>query len=338
MSGKISIIIVNFNGKKWLKDCLGGLSKQTYKNYEIIFVDNGSSDGSVDFVKSNFTKVKLVLSKVNLGFAGGNNLGIKKVSGDYVLLINNDAKVDSDYLEKFIQGFEKHPKAGIIQSKIVWMNDPSKIDSCGSYWTDTSFLYYIGNGKDASLPKYNTPFQVFSVKGASIMVKKEMIRKIGLFDEDFWSYYEETDMCHRAWLSGYEVWYWPKAVCFHANGGTSLGFNNNFIQFHNFKNKLSSFIKNFEPGNLIYAVMCFLIFNIAIGIVWIFRGKIKNSISLVRALSWNLKNIHKTLNKRKDVQKSRVTGDSFYLSKVKHNPGYSYYYYLINDKLGSYQD
>lgn len=338
MIPKISVIIVNFNGKRWLDDCLTSLSKQTYKNYEVILVDNGSTDGSAAYVKSKFPKVKVIRNKENSGFAGGNNVGYQNSGGDYILLLNNDTKVEPDFLEKFYMSFKECPTASVIQSRIVYLDNPNKIDTCGSYWTDSSFLYYIGNSKNAEDPKYKKTFKVFSTKGASTMIKREVIEAIGLFSDSYWNYYEETDFCHRAWLAGYEVWYSPKATCHHSNGGTSLGFKNDFIQYHNFKNKLSSFLTNFEIRTLLVVLPMFLVVNLVLSMVWLVTGKYKHSISLFKGLFWNISNLGKIIDLRKKTQSLRKRTDKGFLKHLKKNPRPMYYYYLLKDDLGLYTD
>lgn len=333
---KISIIIVNYNGKKWLNDCLSSIEKQTYTNYEVIFVDNNSFDGSVEYVRKHFSNTKIIENKKNLGFAGGNNAGYKASNGEILLFLNNDTYFDKDFLKEYVKVFDDE-KVAIAQSKLV-LTDENTIDSCGSFWTDTTFMYYYGNGKNASLDKYNKKFKVFSIKGASFMVRREVIERIGLFDEDFWNYYEETDFCHRAWIAGYQSWYCPNAVCYHAQGGTSLSFPNDYIQYHNFKNKLASFIKNFEVINLIKFIPIFLIFNVFIGFYWLAKGKWKHTLSLYKAFFWNIKNIKNLTQKRKNVQNLRRVSDNTYLEKVTVNPSIKYYYYLLTMNMGKYQD
>ncbi|MFC1649092.1 glycosyltransferase family 2 protein [Patescibacteria group bacterium] len=332
----VSIVIVNFNGKKWLKDCLTSVFKQTYKNYEVIFVDNNSSDESVDYVKKNYPKVKIINNHVNTGFAGGNNLGFSKSSGEYLLSINNDTKFGKHFLEKLLKSFE-NSNISIAQPKIISM-DSGKIDSCGSYWTDSSFLYYIGNDKNPDLKKYNKPFPVFSIKGVALLVKREVVEKIGLFDVDFWSYYEETDLCQRAWLSGYESWYWPEATIYHAMGGTSLNFDNEFIQFHNFKNKLCSILKNFSAPELIKVLSVHVSISTMLSITWLFQGRFKHSFSLYRALAWNVLNIGKTYQKRVRVQSMRKMRDKDIFVKVKKNPRFEYYKFLFRASFADYTD
>jgi len=327
----ISIIIVNYNGKKWLKKLFDSLFCQTYKNIEIIFVDNGSTDDSVKFIENNYcdVKVRVIRSIINLGFAGGNNLGYRSCLGKYILLLNNDTWAPKDYLEQFAKAFEEIPNLGSVQSKIVLMSDQNKLDVCGSYWSDSSFLYHYGYGQGQSLEKYNKTIPFFSNKGASMMFRKDIIDKIGLFDEDFWSYYEDTDLCHRIWLAGYECWYFPEAVLYHAMGGTALTFHNSYIQFHNFKNKFLSFLKNFEVWTLIKILPVYLILNIFLSIFWLLQGKWKHFFALYQAIWWNILHFLQTIKKRRIIQSFRKKTDAEIFKVVKKNPKFKYYYYLL---------
>ena len=329
MKPLISIILVNWNGKKWLKECLDSLMVQTYKNFEIILVDNNSSDGSVEFVHSDYPEVIVVQNRENLGFSGGNNIGYQKSRGEYVLLLNNDTRVERNFLEEFVKAFYEIPNLGSVQSKLILMYEPAKLDVCGSYWTDIGFLYHYGYAKDTLDPKYNRKMPFFSNKGASMMLKREVIEKVGLFDHDFWCYYEETDLCHRLWLAGYECWYYPTAVCYHAMGGTAVRFSNSFLQFHNFKNKLASFLKNFEWVTLAKFLPIYLVLNVLLSFVWLFQGKYKHFFSLYKAIFWNLIHLLDTMNKRKEVQKLRVRSDKSIFKKVKRNPTIRYYFGLL---------
>lgn len=338
MEPKVSVIIVNYNGDRWIEVCLTSLLKQTYKNFEIIIVDNGSTDSSLSKINKYCPRVKMITNKSNLGFAEGNNIGYGSSSGKYILLLNNDTEVEENFIKNFVDVFREKPEAGIAQSKIILMKDKKSIDSCGSFWTDTTFMYYVGNGKNKNVDYYNKPFKVFSVKGASMLIKREVVEKIGLFDPVFWNYYEETDFCHRAWLAGYESWYWPLATCYHAQGGTSLTFPNDQIQYNNFKNKLLSFLKNFECTTLFYYIPVFLFLNILIGIVWLMNSKFRHVGSLYRAIWWNVINIGNTFEKRRVIQKLRKYSDRNIFGSVKKNPRPIYYLYLLNDKLRLYQD
>ncbi len=335
---KVSIIIVNFNGIKWLDGCLGSLDLQTYKKIETIFVDNGSTDGSVKFVKKRYPKTIIIQNNINLGFSEGNNVGYRHSTGEYIILLNNDTIVERDYVKSMVDSFSEIKNLGIAQSKIVKMSNPSKIDSCGSFLTSIAMQYYFGNGKDEALVNYSVPTRIFSVKGASVIISRKMIEQIGLFDEKFWCYYEETDLCHRAWLTGWECWYWPRTKVRHFIGGTSTEFANSEIQFHNVKNKLRSIIKNFSIHRLLYQLFCVTTTYTMVSIGWLISGKVGHSTSLIKAIAWNVINLGETLDKRKSIQKLRKLSDSKYLATVSRDPRLEYYKFLFLDKLEKYHD
>ena len=314
----VSIVIVNWNGKKWLKTCLDSVFRQTYRQFEVIMVDNGSNDNSQAFVREYFPKVKVIELDQNYGFAKGNNVGIEKAKGDIVFLLNNDTVIDKDMLEKIVPVFD-NPKIGTAQPKIVLMNESNMLDLAGAFWTSTTFLSYFGLRAKSNLRKYNEPLKVFSNKGAAMFIRKSMLDKIGSFDEDFWCYYEETDLCHRAWLVGFECWYYPVSTCHHANGGTSLVFENSFIQFHNFKNKLLSFLKNFEAGSLVTIIPTYLFCLLGLILFFGLKGEGSKSLALIKSLLWNVQNLSKTLRKRGKVQKLRQLKDHEYLPAISRS-------------------
>lgn len=331
MKKLISIIIVNYNWKKWLYKCINSLLNQNYKDFEIIFVDNASQDASIEYMKNTFQdeRIKIVENKENSWFAGWNNLGYKYSTWDYILLLNNDTWVEMNYLENFIKAFDEISNLWSVQSKLILMNDISKLDVCWSYWTSTGFLYHYWYWKSSIELSYNKSIPFFSNKWTSMMIKKDIIEKIWLFDNDFWCYYEETDLCHRIWIAWYECWYYPKAVCYHAMWWTSTTFKNSYIQFHNFKNKLLSFLKNFEFKTLILFLPIYFIFNILISFFWLLKWKIWHFFCIYKAIYRNIKNIKNTLSKRKIIQKMRKISDKKIFQKTKKNPKLSYFYYMI---------
>ena len=331
MNKRISVIISNYNGEKWLQGCLDSLYIQTYKNFEIILVDNDSEDDSCELVKKNYPEVIVIQNKEDLGFSGGNNVGLKRAKGEYILLLSNDTVADKNYLRNFIKAFDEIPNLGVAQSKIVLMSNPDKLDSCGAFWTDSTFLYHYGVGKDQSLPRYNKSFPVFSVKGASMLIKKDLVDKIGLFDDDFWCYYEETDFCHRVWLAGYECWYYPKALIHHAVGGTTTTFfKSDYIQFHSNKNKIRSFLKNFELINLLYILPVFLSLLVFLSFIWLLQRKPGYFFSVYKSIFCNITHIGTTLAKRKKTQALRVRSDRELSTRIKKNPKLNYYYHLLS--------
>lgn len=335
---KVSIVIVNWNRVGYLKDCLKSLSKISYKNTEIIVVDNASTDGSVEFVKKNYPKIKLVRNKSNLGFAGGNNAALSKITGDYVLFLNNDTTVDKHFLEPLVKVLDEDKNLGVVQSKILTMEDHKKLDAVGGYFTLTGFLYHYGYYQRDS-KKYSHQLNMYSIKGASMMTRMSLVKKIGLFDHDFFAYFEETDFCHRVWLSGFSVKYIPDSIIYHKIGGTSNSMNNAFIQFHSFKNRINTYLKNLGLVQLIIVLPIHLLLCELAGFGFILKRKPGHFVAINKAILWNVTTISKTLRKRKKVQsKIRVVSDKEIFAQVKKNPPLRYYYYLFAKSLVGYKE
>jgi GT2 family glycosyltransferase len=315
MNLKVSVIIVNYNGKEIIEECLSSILTQTYKNYEVVVVDNDSVDNSTEIIKNKFPKVTLIEEKYNHGFAGGNNIGYKYSSGEIIILLNNDTKVEIDYIEKFIKVFEEFPNCGAASSKIVLYDEPDILDGAGSFWTGYTMLYHTGYLKNANLEEFNKPYRVFSAKGASMITKREIIEKVGLFDSDFWHYYEEGDFCHRVINAGYDVYYYPKTTCFHKCGHSRVLLNKeDLIFFSNEKNRILSFLLNFRFPDVLFVIVKHLV--ILIGIILLnlvskFKNKfnkMQNSqikeVSIIKmifkSIFWNVINLKKTLIKRRN--------------------------------------
>lgn len=333
----VSIIIVNWNGKKHLSRCLRSLVEIKYSNFEVIVVDNGSSDGSVEYIKRNFSQVKIIQNKKNLGFAGGNNIGIKKAKGEYVLFLNNDTEVTPNLLSILIDALEKDDKIAIAQPKIIFM-DSNKLQAGGDFLTSSGFLYHYGYGKDPNDPRYNKKMEIFSACGACMVARSDIIRRIGPFDLDFFCYFEESDLCWRVNLAGYKVLYVPDAVVYHKGYGTSHKLASSFVQYHSFKNRICSLIKNLEGPNLIKMLSLNLLFSLAASFAFMIRRKPLVALAIWKAWLWNISHIGKTLDKRRVIQEEmRIVSDKELMAKLKKDPGVKYFFYLFYG-LGNYND
>jgi len=332
------VIIINWNGRKWLEKCLDSIKNQTYENLEVIFVDNASSDDSVRFVKENYPTIEILENDQNYGFAKGANMGLACSHGDYILLLNTDLEATPNLTENLYDAFEEIPHLGCVQPKLLLMDHPQKLDSCGSFWTSLIWLYHYGNGKDGSLEKYNKAFPVFSNKGAAILIKREATDKLGLFDEDFWCYYEESDFCHRLWLAGYECWYYPKATVYHAVGGTSSLFQNWELQYHSFKNRLHSYSKNFQMRTLVTVLPIFLSQMVLLSLFWLAQGKFKHFQSIYNSIWWNFKNLPLLFKKRNATQLLRQKTDKELFTLLRKNPKFSYFFNLLTARTHEYED
>lgn len=202
---KVSIIVLNWNGKEDTIECLESLKLITYPNYEILLVDNGSTDGSVKYFRERYPEIEIIENRENLGFAEGNNVGIRKAMKnltDYILLLNNDTIVNPDFLTKMVEVAESDTKFGIIGPKICYYHDPSKVWSVGG---DVNL--FTGSIKNRGDQKPQEDFQgtkiVDYVSGCALLIKRKVIEEIGLLDKDYFLYFEETDWNIRAHKRGY---------------------------------------------------------------------------------------------------------------------------------------
>ena len=345
MFEKVSIVIVNWNGRNHLKKCFASLIKVVYPDFEIIIVDNASKDDSIGVIKEfgivmakKNVKVITVINKKNLGFAGGNNVALPFVTGKYILLLNNDTVVTKEFVKELVIAIQKDPKIYCVQSKILSMDYPDKLDSVGAYLTNSGFLYHYGYFQKNKL-SYDATRELYTAKGACMMVRHDTVDEIGLFDPDFFAYFEESDFCHRIWLSGGKVMYAPKSIIYHKVGGTSNSMNNAFIQFHSFKNRINSYLKNLGTLQMLEIVPLHILLCEVAAIGFIQKGRFDLFVAINKAIFWNIQHLKKTLKKRKRVQyKLRKVSDLQFLSKIKRNPGPRYYYYLFAKSLVGYKE
>jgi len=213
---QVFVIVLNWNGKKYIKKCLDSLLKTNYPKLEVIVVDNASTDGSKEIVEKEYPEVILIENKENLGFCKGNNVGIKKASGDLIILLNNDVIVDRNWINEIIK-VAKIPNVGIIGCKILYVGSKI-IQSLGykekflGYWENIGAGFCIDELKDKLI-------EVDYVMGAAIAIKRKVLNKIGLLDPRFFAFAEEVDLCYRAKKAGYKV-VTSGAVVYHYGSGT----------------------------------------------------------------------------------------------------------------------
>ncbi len=314
----VSILMANWNGGKVYEDTLSSLSKITYPNWELVVVDNGSSDGTTKLPlnrKFGIKKFKLIENKTNLGFAPANNQGYEVSRGKYILLLNNDTLVEKDFLEIMVKKMEKDATIGVMQPKIKMMDNPELLDNAGSFFTNIGFLEHWGFMKNDGL-EFNIEKDVFSVKGACMLTRKSLIEKLGLFDDDFISYFEESDYCWRVWLAGLRCVFYPATFIRHKVGFTIRRLDVGNLNWHYYKNRICSLIKNLGIARLFLILPVHLCISVAISIAFILKGQLSSSAIVWKAIWWNLVNIRKTLIKRKKVQNMRKVSDSLLFKKI----------------------
>ena len=224
---KVYVVIPNWNGADRIRACLDSLKNQTH-DHVVIVVDNGSVDNSVEIIEKSYPESVLIRHSKNKGFAGGVNAGIKyaiEKDAKYVALLNNDAVAEKNWLKYLVDFLEDNPKAGIAAAKIC-DSDKTYLDSTGELYTIWGLPYPRGRG-EAYSSKYDSDTWVFGASGGASLYRIKMLRQIGLFDEDFFAYYEDGDISFRAQLAGWKAGYVPRAEVYHeinATGGAIKGF------------------------------------------------------------------------------------------------------------------
>lgn len=244
---KVSIIVVNWNGERFLKDCLGALSNQSYANSEIIVVDNGSSDNSVRFTRENFPEIRIVALTENKGFTGGNAAGLEIAQGAYIALVNNDARAEKKWLENLIEPMLRDRTIGLCSSKLIFENIQT-VNSAGDGLTTAGVGFNRGLGE--STVDFNVPEPVFGACGAAVLYRRRMLDEIGFLDEDFFLYDEDTDLNFRAQLAGWKCIYVPTAVAYHVANATSKRLSDMHVYYHT-RNLEFVWIKNMPAGLMI---------------------------------------------------------------------------------------
>ncbi len=331
MKPLVSVVILNWNGKQHLLRCLTSLAKATYRPVEIIVVDNNSTDGSADVVRTRFPNVRVIQEKENRGYSGGNNDGIAKSRGKYIFILNNDTEVERGFLEPLVAILESDPSVGCVQPKLVYGDRRRLLNAVGSYLTSTGFLYHYGYRKDASLPQYNRRLTIYSAKGAAMLLPKSALDRVGTFDEDFFIYFEETDLCHRLWLAGYRIVYEPAAVIYHYEAvDTHRQMENSRIMYLSYRNRIASFIKNLSLVSLLALLPALLVVYGFLFLVYVVTGQWATAGTLISAIGWNISILPVMITKRRFIQKNiRKRTDTEIFRFIRRSPPLLYYYFLF---------
>ena len=227
----VSIVIPNYNGKHFLEDCLKSVFAQDIEDQEVIVVDNGSTDGSLEYL-SNYPGVRTIAMEKNYGFCGAVNAGIKAADSEYVILLNNDTEVDKNFAKELLNAIEADEKIFSCSSKMVQFQDRTLMDDAGDYYCALGWAF--GRGKGGSVDAYTEPVDVFAACAGAAIYRKEMLESLGYFDENHFAYLEDIDLGYRARIQGYRNVYAPKAIVYHVGSGFSGSTHNAF------KVKLSS--------------------------------------------------------------------------------------------------
>ena len=243
------VIIPNFNGKRYIKACLASLREQTFQDFAVCVVDNGSEDGSDIIVEEEFPEYELVRLKRNYGFARAVNEGIRNTTSKYVLLLNNDVVVNKNFIEKLQKAIDNRKSVFAYQAKMLKLSDPDTIDSAGDLYCALGWAFALGKDKEAE--RYGRDVPIFSACAGAAIYRREYLNVTGLFDEKHFCYLEDVDLSYRARINGYAIRFCPEALVYHAGSGTSGSRHNDFKVRLSARNNIYLIYKNMPLPQLI---------------------------------------------------------------------------------------
>lgn len=305
---KATVIIPNWNGRELLPDCLSSLKRQSFKNFNILVVDNGSTDDSLSYIRENFPDVEVVFLKRNYGFSRAINEGVKKSSSKYTVFLNNDTEVDKKWLENLIKVADKHPEVVSVGSKILNFYRRDKIDGVGILINEVGQARSVGyEEKDGG--QFDDEAYIFGATGGAALFRRDLFLRLGGFDERYFMYFEEVDFAFRAQFAGYKSVYAPKAVCLHKHKASSKRVPQK-IEYWQFRNMTQTIIKDFPKGVVLRRWRWLKITLVHLNTI---LYQLKNGFywpPFVTEL-WLLFHLPMLLMERSRIQRSRIVADEY---------------------------
>ena len=293
----VSIVILNYNGLKYLKEkmlkeCLDSVLKSNYPNLEIIFVDNGSIDGSADYVAKNFPEIKIIRNEINLGFSEGFNTGIRASKGKYIALVSNDMTVDPNWLSPIIKIMELDKEVGLAGFKRLVWGTRDVIDGIGGDLYLCGRVKVIGRG-EIDRGQYDTIIEDLDYIGGAMVLRRETLAKSGIFDPDFFIFFEDIDLCYRIRKNGYKVIYVPCSIIYHKGQSTINQLEKDQVGYLEYMANRSRI-----RGAILHFTLPRLLSTFLIDAIWFVLGNSETKKSLMKAYWWNLKNMGNVLKRR----------------------------------------
>lgn len=246
---EVTVVIPNYNGIDFVGVCLDSIRKQNMKDFAVILVDNGSTDGSRQLVETQYPEVQVIGLKENTGFCRAVNEGIRASVTPYVILLNNDTQAAPDFVGKLLNAIKCRKKAFSCGAKMIQFHNRDCIDDAGNLYNALGWAYARGKGRPEQ--KYNRSCRVFSTCGGASIYCRSVLDEIGFFDEEHFAYLEDTDIGYRARIQGYENWFIPEAVVYHIGSGTSGSRYNQFKIRYSSRNNIYMLYKNMPIAQLI---------------------------------------------------------------------------------------
>jgi len=257
---RVRVIVLNWNGRRWLDGCLGALRRQQGCAFEVLVVDNASSDGSAAIVRERCPECQLIALDTNIGFAAGNNAGARGATAPYLVFLNNDTEVEPGWLAALVAAADRDPQVGLVTSHVVYMDHPDVIDSAGDGYLQCGGGYKRRHGQRVDPQAADR--EVFGACGAAFLIRRDLFERLGGFDEDFFMVYEDVDLSYRARLTGSRVVFASGALVRHA-GSASLGRISSNAVFYGQRNLEWTWLKN-SPSSLLWrSFPSHVIYNLA---------------------------------------------------------------------------
>lgn len=300
-----SVIVVNWNGRAHLERCLEALARQTVSSFEIVVVDNGSTDGSAEMVGDSYPQVRLIRNRSNLGFAAANNQGIRAAGAPFVATLNNDTEARPDWLERLLVPALEDPGVGMVASKMLFAHRPGVINSAGIA-LDRAGIAWDRLGGEPDGPT-GPPEEVFGPCAGAALYRREMLDQVGLFDEEFFAYLEDVDLAWRARLAGWRCVYAPGAVVVHVHSATGVE-GSPFKSYQLGRNKLWSIVKNYPGPQFYWMLPVILGYDLAAAA---YGALTRGDLAGVRGRMAGLAGLPRQWAKRRQVQRLRRVPHSY---------------------------
>jgi GT2 family glycosyltransferase len=307
----VSIVVVAYNARQHLARCLRSLLAQSYPRVEILVVDNASGDGSTDEVAAHFPQVRLLRAGRNLGYAGGNNLGVAHARGDYVAMLNPDTEAEPGWLAALVDALEEDPSSGLATSKILLFNQRDRVNACGNDVHYTGLAFCRGLGCAASA--FTEPEEVPAVSGAAFIIRRNLFKHLGGFDERFFMYLEDTDLSWRAALAGFRCVTVPDSIVYH-HYATQVGA---VKTFHLERNRYMMLLQNCHPTMLLLLLPALVLAEVVTWGYALLRGPAHMQAKL-RAYFWVARHTSDIARRRRYVQRTRQASDGTILRCFGH--------------------
>jgi len=323
MTPLLTVLVTSWNAGGYIVNCLHSVLKSDYPNLEIILIDNHSDDISMELVRAYLTaeelrRVKIIVNDKNYGCPYLENQGITLAGGKYMSVICSDSKVNPSYFSEVVKVLESDDSIGAVSAKSFIMDKPLEFDSVGEYLSQYGILIQRHADQEIDKGQFNEQVEIFSIKGSAFTARLDVLREIGGFPQDYFTYLEETDVCWRIWLAGYRIVFVPKAIVYHAHG-TSINKFPRFswlVKFCGTKNYIYTLIKNLGFKNLLHILPLNIIMWLGLAFYMLIRGRFKDSWYITCGVFWNLLNLGYVLKKRKEVQGMRIISDKELMPKI----------------------